>query len=63
MTFKIKHTFTEIPDKNYSRIVDHVICMNCNSEGLITKGRSNCPTCKKEGTLSWYDENKQEIEI
>lgn len=41
---------------------DLVKCCNCDFKGLIEVGAEKCPTCNKEGMLSWIDNNFQEVE-
>jgi hypothetical protein len=42
---------------------DNVKCCNCNFNGLVEKGRNNCPKCKKNGCLAWKENQPQEVEI
>jgi site-specific DNA-methyltransferase (adenine-specific) len=41
---------------------DLVKCCNCDFKGLIEVGTEKCPSCNKEGMLSWIDNNFQEVE-
>lgn len=41
---------------------DYVKCCYCEFIGLVELGSLSCPRCKREGFLSWVDENNQEVE-
>jgi len=40
---------------------DYVKCNNCGFIGLVDIGKNYCPTCHKDGCLSWVDEDNQEV--
>lgn len=51
--------------KNYitngQEIGDYVQCIMCSKTMVINIGVEVCPSCNKEGYLSWVDTNKQEL--
>ena len=52
----------EYPSMRYV-IADNVICGYCGLNGLVTKGREDCPHCRTYGMLIWANREKQEVEI
>ena len=44
-------------------IKDNVKCTNCGFDGLVERGTDTCPNCGKDGTLSWKDNEPQEVEV
>lgn len=44
-------------------IADHVKCTWCDTESFIPVGDEICPKCKKEGCLTWANEDEPEIEV
>lgn len=41
---------------------DNVKCCNCDFKGLVETGAEKCPECKKEGHLSWVENEEQEVD-
>lgn len=39
---------------------DLVKCCNCETKMLLPRGAEVCPKCKKEGCLSWIEDQPQE---
>lgn len=44
-------------------IADNVKCINCGEEMFVVRGTEICPKCKKDGVLSWVDNDNQEIDV
>jgi hypothetical protein len=42
---------------------DNVKCCNCWFNGLVDFGEDECPECGVLGTLSWKDDEHQEVEV
>lgn len=42
--------------------MDLIKCLNCEFVGLISKGEEKCPKCAEEGSLTWLDEDNQELD-
>lgn len=42
---------------------DWVKCNNCGRRMLVPVGADKCPMCEEEGTLSWVDEERQEMDV
>jgi uncharacterized Zn finger protein (UPF0148 family) len=42
---------------------DHVKCLYCGKELFIPIGEDKCPSCDKEGFLTWVNEEEQEVEV
>lgn len=41
---------------------DWVRCVLCGAQMLLPCGADKCPECSSEGTLTWVDEDKQEMD-
>lgn len=41
---------------------DWVRCVLCGAQMLLPCGADKCPECSSEGTLTWVDENRQEMD-
>jgi RecJ-like exonuclease len=41
--------------------LDNVKCCNCEFNGLVETGETECPICHFVGALSWIDDEEQEI--
>ena len=50
-----------VTSRNESEYCDFVVCNNCGRTMLVNHGEDICPECDCEGTLSWVEEDFEEI--
>ena len=50
-----------VTNENTSEYCDFVKCCNCDRVMLVNLGEDICPECDCKGTLSWMEEDFEEI--
>ena len=50
-----------VTNENKSECCDFVVCNNCGRVMLINHGKDTCPECDCKETLSWVEEDFEEI--
>lgn len=58
------HKIQDMETRTYEGVQhgDWVRCVLCGAQMLLPCGADKCPECSSEGTLTWVDEDKQEMD-